>query len=1222
MEKRWTDEQLDVINLRNRNILVSAAAGSGKTAVLVERIIKLITDRENRVDIDKLVVVTFTKAAAESMRERIRDALEKMIEADPNDVNLQKQVTLINNAQITTIDSFCLNIIRNNYTTAGIEPGFKIADTGEIILLKADVMADVLEQCYKENNEDFINFIESYGTGKTDKAIEDMIYKLTDFARSYPWPKEWLLSCKNVYECKDVDEFVNSPTIQYIYSDSKQKFEEYLKMMLELADYCTKDDDSPKQYEEAIKADCAMLKAVVKANDINEIYALLREPKFQTLSRVKSGNQDKKDYVKKKRDLFKNFYKGMSSGLYSQSKEEMFDNVVKCRNVIETFIDVTIKFYETCQEEKRERNIIDFNDMEHLALDILIKNEDGKISYTETADSLSHYYKEILIDEYQDSNYLQEYILMAVSGHRFGDYNMFMVGDVKQSIYKFRLARPELFIAKYDNYTYGESKNQKIELKKNFRSRSIVLDSANDIFFNIMKKDIGKIEYDENNALNCGSSYPEPKDEYAQRISSSTDIILVDFNSSEVLESSREIEAKAIADKIHSLMDKDTGLVIYDSDLGEYRNIEYKDIVILTRTVSGWAEVFVDVLLDNGIPAMSEDSSGYFNSREINVLLSMLSVIDNPQNDIDLAAVMTSYFGGFTYEELAVIKAANKKANLYTAVMNCEDKKLTGKIAEFTAFINELRDLVPYTDVHDIIWKIVYETGYYDYTGQMPAGNIRQQNIDILIAKAKAYENTSYTGLFNFLRYIEKAKRYGVEFDSAVTSADNESCVKIMSIHKSKGLEFPVVILAGISKEFNNMDANSSVVMDADIGIGTNYVDFTRRTKSTTIVKNAISEKIRMDNLAEELRILYVALTRAKDKVILTGCVSKLEEKISDWVIDADELVKNDVSSSFIAIHNAKSYMDLIMPIAMKLSGNQGKFIVNSIKAESLSDNMDDEPDESDIPSEYSDLVYIPNEDVKPDSEADSEPDSEEDTEYKYEEDTKRKAKVTVSELKKMFHDITEEDNEVIEEVDDSIKDIVNVVSVEDIVPEFILGKQKVSGSDRGTAYHRVMECLDYNYAGSIDSIKEYLQILLDEGKISQTQLDAVNPLDIEKFCSSELGQRASKAFFNRKLWREQPFVLGVNYDEGMNTEKIDPNRLLLVQGVIDMYFFEEDSVVLVDYKTDNVAMGEAGEKELIARYKVQLDYYEKALNRLLPNGRKVSQKIIYSFKLAKEIIL
>lgn len=940
MERKWTPAQKSAIDTRDCNVLVSAAAGSGKTAVLVERIISMITDPDKNIDIDRLVVVTFTKAAAAQMKDKIRKALDSMLDENPGDVNLLRQITLLNNAQITTIDSFCLWIIRNHFPEVNLDPGFRIMDEGEKKLIENDVLEDVLEEFYAEADEEFFNLVDAFGMGRDDSGLVSTIDKIYRFSRSNPWIDEWFDECMKVYD----DETYDNPAIKELYDSIKNVLLDYRDKYNRLVDICS-EPAGPAAYTGALQSDLLGINEMINSQNFGELGRRIRIFSFEALSRKKDAGADPdiKEYVKGQRKLFKDYIGRLNDRIFLKDDEGIFSDMQGAGIQIRTLLKVAKVYAKRVSEVKREKGIIDFNDMEHLALSILVKKEDGKLVYTETADKLANRFEEILIDEYQDSNQLQEVILNAVSKTRLSgeNNNIYMVGDVKQSIYKFRLACPELFIEKYD--TYGETgDNVRIELQKNFRSRENVLECANDVFSHIMNKNFSGIGYDESVRLNAGFPYPEYSDSnYGDGANKSTDVILISSENEEEA-TTRELEADRLAKLIEGIVA--SGVNVYDADKNIYRPAEYRDIVILTRSVTGWADTFADALMDRGIPAYTDSSTGYFSVREIQVILSMLTIVDNPVQEISLAAAMMSYFGGFTAAELGMVRKLGREYvdknvhnNLYehlkaVAVLGGEDKiqetdvkQLSGKCALFLAKLTQYRDKSSVEPLYDLCWEMIYDSGYYDYVGTMPAGAQRQANLNVLLERAAGYGKSSYSGLFNFLRYIERLKKFDEDFAEGAASLDNENLVRIMSIHKSKGLEFPIVILAGAHKSINFMDATAPVLVDQNLGIAVDYVDLKRRTKTPTIIKGAMARRIVRESIAEEERLLYVAMTRAREKFIITGVVKDADKTLDKYRGRAEQLAA-DGMLSFADSENIKNYLDMIMPVCLmdsdKLKGS------------------------------------------------------------------------------------------------------------------------------------------------------------------------------------------------------------------------------------------------------------------------------------------------------------
>ena len=1214
MANRWTEKQFKAIRTNGCNILVAAAAGSGKTAVLVERIIRKIT-AEDGTDVDRMVVVTFTKAAAAEMKQRIREALDAMLQENPGNERLIRQMTLIHNAPITTIDSFCLNIVRNYFTDIELDPGFRIADEGEMKLLENDVMEEMLEEYYASENQVFFDFVDAYGTGRDDTKIVDIILKLYRFARSYPWPEEWFKDCLCIYRQADIDTAEQNAAISYLFDTVRRRFKDYDRQYEKLESICN-EPDGPLMYAAAVQSDHAGIRQILDTQSYEELVRKVRLLSFETLgrSRSKDISEVKKAAVKQIRDEYKAYVtKTLQAKLFTKEFANLLEDIRENKPAVEMMMTLAQDFYRRMDTEKRERNVIDFNDMEHMALNILVKKTENGMEYTKAADDLSAYYEEILIDEYQDSNMLQEVILTAVSKGKYNeaDNNIYMVGDVKQSIYKFRLACPKLFMDKYSTYTDTDSPNVRIELQTNFRSRENVLECTNDVFYRAMNPYFAEIEYDDRARLNAGFEYPkyQAQNENAMTFADDPDtmIYMIDMNQEKLSpededRSAREREGAAAAALIQRLTQpKEDGsfYMVYDKNAENgYRRIRYSDIVILTRTVSGWADTFVNVLMNEDIPAYCDASEGYFDVREVKLLLSYLAVIDNPLQDIPMAAVMLSFFGRFTTEELTQIRMKDNTKHLYDVMQESDDKK----VVQFLKQLDSFREKAERYPVSDVLWELMYDTGYYHYAGTMPAGTQRQANLDMLYTKAAAFEKTSYSGLFQFLRYIERLKKYEVDFAEASVLGENENLVRVMSIHKSKGLEFPVVILAGMGKSINQMDSRGEVVLDTDFGVGTNVVHLDKRIKNPTLLKSAVSQKLIQETISEELRVLYVAMTRAREKLYMIGTVKDAQKAVEGWQAVSDELLAGGwYSYSYEA--GLKNYFDMVMPaVLLPQNLRKGTFQIVEFKKEELqvSDDISMEVSqaETDISKEAGqELEKLPD--------------------YPYADEPVMKPKVTVSELKKMQQDSDFAETAYMPE---SLKQAVDEQNEDELLPEFIAGRKKtLQGSRRGTAYHRVMECMDYDTEPENTAVKAFLKRLVEEEKLTKQQADSIRVSDIVAFMKNPLFERMKRAKQAGVFHTEQPFVF-IDLPEQSDTNQPDKNNGgQLIQGVIDVYFEEDGSLILVDYKTDKVSK-KGGEDELRRRYALQLEYYAKALSQLLQ--KPVKEKIIYSFSLGKDIEL
>ena len=1280
----WTTEQQQVIDLRNRNILVSAAAGSGKTAVLVERIVKIITDKNHPVDIDHLLIVTFTNAAAAEMRERIGNAIEKALDEQPGDEHLLRQLTLIHNAQITTIDSFCLYVVRNHFHEIDLEPNFRIGDEGELKLLREDVLGRVLEQNYEEPSEAFSDFVEGYASGRTDAALNEMILQLYEFSRSYPWPEKWLDSFVGIYRIENREELdcaewlaPLTQNIRFVLKDCEQLLKQVLAV--------TQQDDGPDMYEKAVRSDLEKYESLSKLTSFCELSGALSDIKYDRLasSRGFEGDPDKLELVKSLREQAKDVVKKLCKQYFFCSPEMMIGQLERTEPMLEEVVRLTKQFAEEFAAAKRRKNLVDFHDVEHFALQILVDEETEKAK--KTAEEFRDTFEEIMIDEYQDSNEVQETLLRSISREERGENNIFMVGDVKQSIYRFRLARPELFMKKYDSYSLEESTTQRIDLHKNFRSREEVLTCTNDIFYKIMARSLGNVEYDAEAALYPGASYPampvqeNPAGEKAaedekvsgKQINGFTPEILLADSNDELLEDTdfsdkKTLEAKMVAEKIRHLMKTQP---VTDKATGELRMARYSDIVILLRSLSGWADSLVEVLNGNGIPAHTVSSTGYFSTVEVQTVLSMLRLLDNPRQDIPMVAVLRSPMAGLTDEELAVLRLEDGSVPFHEAVLelaeglyeedgqkeisNPEADQKQGKNADekpenhiestahrkllkFYKKYRQLRQLVPDTPIHELIEIILCETGYGHYVAAMPAGNRRTANLNMLLEKAAAYEKTSYKGLFHFVRYIDELQKYDVDFGEADMVGENEDVVRIMSIHKSKGLEFPIVIVSGMGKNFNKQDTRSKMVLHPELGIGLDYMDGKKRIKSPTIAKKAIAKQIDLENLGEELRVLYVALTRAKEKLILTGTLKDAPEKLEFFRQQAALYAHSSDTTAipYLTRESAAGYLDWVLPAVLSYGEKYPVRIVEA--AELVLDEVENQLEKNENLTERIGEIEAA------DTQLVGQLKQRFSQRYPYQTDILRKNKYSVSELK---HRAMRERFEA--EQEETVPAFLEE-PVTPTIPLFIQREESVEqetpnrGALRGTAVHRVMECYDF---ASEKSVQEQMEAMEKEEKITADMRTLVKERIVADFVSSETGKRMALAQRMGALYREKPFVMGFteeeleNYGFGARSntdtcenihEKTDSDQekeeqekicheedLTLIQGIIDVFWIEDDGITVLDYKTDRVDTAQ----ELIDRYATQLKLYADALERVFATRKlKVKEILIYSFRLEKLI--
>ncbi len=1149
----FTKEQSQAIESRNENLLVSAAAGSGKTAVLVERIIRRILYDEQPVDIDRLLVMTFTKAAAGQMKEKILKAIEDKRSEDPSDKSLIRQATLVHNARITTIHGFCLDVIRNHFQEIGLDPGFRVADEGECRLLKADALEKVIERAYEEGRDEFIYMVECLSTGKNDRVLEEVIRDMYDFSMSDPDPDAWLKRCVDAYEGVGEGE----PEWANVLADRASMVIDDAYIMAIRAREITHEPDGPYMYEPNTDVDIELMEGlkecIKECKGYESLRAALMGVSFEDLNRKPKKGPDVDEALQKTFKKLRDDYKKMILGLkddFALSMEEQKRKLSACLPVVKELAGLTRCMIDEYAALKRDKNVVDFSDLEHMCIDIL-KGNDGS-----TAAEYRKYFEEIYVDEYQDSNLVQEELLKLITR---GD-NLFMVGDVKQSIYSFRLARPQLFVEKYKEYEENGGCSKKIDLSMNFRSRQSVINCVNELFAQIMKQDLGGIKYDEAARLNYGANYPEvPKEQ------DTSELILI---SREEDMDERELEAKAIAFRIKQLMKEHTVHDPTPEDKYRMRPLKYSDIVILLRTAKSWDDTFKKAISGEGIPVHTQSQVGYFEAPEVRALLNYLNILDNPLQDISLAAVLRSWFGGFTDEDLALLKADHPGKYLYRSLKDCSERgegELKSKSAVFLEKYEELRGKVGYTPADEILLELV-GSGYGLYVSALPDGRKRSANINMLVKKAEDYGKTSYKGLFHFARYIKMLRDYEIDYGEANILDENDDAVRIMTIHKSKGLEFPVCFVAGCQKGYNMMDTRGSVVNDIDLGLGVDLVDPVRRTKQTTAMKRAAAIKRGDEIRAEEERILYVAMTRAKEKLIMTGMVNNPDEafRSGKGIINCDNYLD-------LLIHGITTEGIPSLSIStLSASGLTVEAVAAGIKGEKRREKIlsvlrrDRKGVSHELPDRFS---FV----------------------YPYENEKRAFEKISVTELKRRSMEDHEDTG-----LPDTTHEMFKQEEITPYVPEFIREEEgAIPPTLHGTAVHRVFEIWDYSRGTGDDDIRNFLDHVKKEGLMEDMLADCVGIHEISGFVNSPLAARMKKADEQGLLYREQPFMFS---HDG-----------IIIQGIIDAYFIEDDKIVIVDYKTDRVD----DINDLADRYHVQLEYYALALKSML--DKEIGELIIYS---------
>ena len=1259
METKWTDEQLLAIETRGKNLLVAAAAGSGKTAVLVERIIKIITDDNNPVDIDKLLVVTFTNAAASEMRERIGDAISKKLEEMPDSKMLQRQLALLNKSNITTIHSFCLDIIKNNFHLIDLDPGFRIGDETECTLIKQDILIELFEDKYDKEDEGFLNLIEAYCTNRDDERLKEIVLKLYNFSMSGPWPSVWLREKAQEFNINSLDELekaswykVLKESLYLDLNNAKNGLDEAIKI-------CEEDSDLAP-YLLNLKPELNGIENAINSLNLNleQIYKAIKDIEFAyRIKTVKKGLGDELDKkkVKSLRDDVKKKINQIKGGVFSVSLDETLNGIKNMYPIIKSLTELVIEFSDRYVKKKMERVILDFNDLEHLCLKILTCNdENGEVYASSVAQKFREKFEEVLVDEYQDSNNVQETIISMVSRKDLDNPNVFMVGDVKQSIYRFRQAKPELFLEKYNSYSEEDNKkNRKIMLYKNFRSREEVIKGVNFIFKSLMSKTVGELDYTDKEALNLGASYDEiNKDNvYFQdnefidldkiEVSGALELHILDkssdfedgkneINDEDDKENDNEedlsavaIEARIIAKRIKELINPSDGkcFMVFDKNLNRYRKITYKDIVILLRSTKNWADTIVEELSFGGIPVYADINTGYFQTIEIRTIMSLLHIIDNPMQDIYTIASMRSPIFAFTSEELADIRILNRDNYFYLNVKDiAEDvyderinKSLKDKCVYFIEKIGSWREKSLYMPIDEFLWYLYSDTSYYGYVGAMVNGIQRQANLRILFQRAKQYEQTSFKGLFNFINFINKLRKSSGDLGTAKILGENEDVVRIMSIHKSKGLEFPVVFLSGCGKQFNLRDINDSLLFHEELGIGADCIDIKKRIRYTTLQKYAIKKKFELETLSEEMRILYVALTRAKEKLIITGSSYNLQKDI-DACYKAGVKGFNKVIPSELL--KQKSHLKWIMTALIKhkdgdiLRQGKNEFVEISDDLSSWKINFHKKSDfgtenvEDSIEKKNISILSLNYSNF----EVDEEIRKRLEFRYKYRDVCSVPSNISVSDIKKAEEEIFEPQAENLFSEEKNRKK-----------PRFIMEEKGLSKAEKGTAMHFVMQKLDLNKVNLLNEIKEQIKNMFEKGLITKDEEESINIFKIQKFFKSNLGQRLLKAYKeNKQVFRELPFIteIPVKRIEKDLIDKIFNNEKLRLQGIIDCFFEEDDGIVLLDYKTDYVENGK--EKEILDKYRVQIDLYTETLERVI--GKKVKERYLYLFGIDKEV--
>ena len=1209
-EVKWTNEQLQAIQEKNSNILVAAAAGSGKTAVLVERIIHKIIDEQ--MDIDKILVVTFTNAAASEMRERILEAIYKKLEENPENVHLQRQIILLNKASICTIHSFCLDVIHNHFYEIDLPSNFKIADTAEIDLLKQEVLDDLFEQKYTENDKNFIELLENYTNYRGDEALQELVLKIYKFIQSSPFPIKWLQEKLELLkiEDKDISQTIwGKLIIQTVDDDIQESIMQLEVTKSKMALY----PEMTKFYQ-TISEDIINLQDLQKYNSWDELYIKLLNFNFSKWPVDKKVINDLKEDSKEIRDKVKKHIKEKTAKLLSCSQEQAVKDLKIITPILEKLSNLITEFTKNFAEKKKEKNCIDFNDIEHFALKILLDENNNP---TEVAKKYKEKFEEIAIDEYQDSNLVQEAILTSISKGN----NIFMVGDVKQSIYKFRQARPELFLQKYDEYKNKEEKTQednlKIQLFRNFRSRQNILNITNLVFETIMSKELGDINYNENEYLNYGANYPEPEE--IKNYAGIAELDIIDLKEDESItafegeedEEEQErveddvLEAKFVANKIQELLN--SNYMVFDKKQG-YRKIRPKDIVILLRATSNLSPIYEKELSDLELPVFSDTSGTYLDTVEIQTILSVLKIIDNPLQDIPLVVVLRSSICNFTDNDLITIRLTDRNCNFYEALIKtrliCEGD-LKNKIESFLEKLEKWKSISQYMPLDEFIWQIYLDTGYYQYVGLLPNGAMRQANLKTLFEKAKQYEKASFKGLFNFIQFIDKLKKQNGDLASAKLIGENEDVIRIMSIHKSKGLEFPVVFLCNSHKKFNMQDLNDNILLHQDIGFGPTIMDTTRKIKYSSIAKDAIKLKMKQETLSEEQRILYVALTRAKEKLYITGRSKDFTKYVQDKNKVLEMYESENIKLDAKLMKKANSYLDWLMYVYLF---NQGRTITLKGESYKLSDIIT-----LNVSNKKDLLKALAKEEVV--EQIDLKEKIEQILKNKSDEENK-KSEQALKELLEWKYDYivdttlpTKSSVTKIKQEKIKLEEILKGIESEEVeykksyTPKFMQEDKKISSAEKGTLVHLCIQRLDERKDYELKDIQNIILNLVEKEIITQNEADAIDVNLIYQYTKSQLFEELRKA---KEVHKEQPFYINIPAKDVVS-EAENSKKNILVQGIIDLYYVDKnDNLVLIDFRTDYISNEPNAKEKILDKYKVQLEIYKTALEQAL--NRKTSK--------------
>ncbi|MCM3690252.1 helicase-exonuclease AddAB subunit AddA [Neobacillus niacini] len=1234
----WTEDQWKAIMEKNKDILVAAAAGSGKTAVLVERIIQKILSEDDPIDVDELLVVTFTNASAAEMRHRIGEALEKAINKEPKSRHLRKQLSLLNKASISTLHSFCMEVIRKYYYLIDVDPGFRIADETEAQLIRDEVMDELFEEEYGiKDNEPFFRLVDSFTSDRSDIALMDIVRDIYDFARSNPMPSHYLQSMIEMYDTTKVANLEELPFIQALLFDIQLQLEG-AKEMIERGLEVTKLPGGPAPRAENFLDDLKVIDMLIKANrdSWSALYNAMQTWSFTRAKQVKGDHFDKEltEKAQKLRDKAKKKIQDIKEELFLRKPEGYLRDMDQMRPLIETLVHLVIAFSNRFEKAKREKGLVDYADLEHYCLAILTVeiSSDGVFLPSEAALAYRNHFNEVFVDEYQDVNMVQETILRLVAKEDEINGNLFMVGDVKQSIYRFRLAEPNLFLGKYNRFRQdGNGTGLRIDLARNFRSRKEVLEGTNYLFKQIMGVRVGEIEYDEAAELRPGAPYPEDepfpielllinqtndgKELPSEAAEPETETLPSEFDEVDLEKS--QLEARVMASKIKQLIENETK--VYNPKTASSRPVMYRDMVILLRSMT-WAPQIIEEFKQQGIPIYANLSTGYFEATEVAIMMSLLRVIDNPFQDIPLASVLRSPIVGLNEEELAQIRLHNKGTFWESLKRFCQstptekNEQVYEKVRRFYDYLDEWRSMARQGSLSELIWQLYRDTQFYDFVGGLPGGKQRQANLRALYDRARQYEQTSFRGLFRFLRFVERMIERGDDLGAARALGEQEDVVRIMTIHSSKGLEFPVVFIAGLSRNFNMSDIRKPYMLDKEYGIAVKYVNIEKRISYPSLPQIAFKRRKKMEMLAEEMRVLYVALTRAKEKLYLIGTVKEADKKIEQWndvTTNTDWLLKDYERAG------AACYMDWVGPALIRHQDSQEfrksenplvpteitchpsawKMTVMSaedVKSQEVIKKL--ETDSLLKQVEMKEMIPITSpfgDEIK----------SRLTWEYSFANASTHRSKQSVSEMKRQREMSDEQSGtELLSKFKKSITKR----------PKFMQEKS-LSPAERGTALHMVMQHVDLTKPVTTEKVESQVERMVNDELLTVEQAEVINPQLIVEFFESDLGKRIINA---KVVNREIPFTLSLPASEVYPAWK-DEDESVFVQGIIDCVFEDENGLVLIDFKSDGITDRYKGgfiqaKPILKERYRLQINLYTKALEQIWK--RKVNERYLFFF--------